>query len=156
MLEGALSKARTFSAEASTDLAHNLSGGGGNVEKYYFHNGALLAELMDHPDLAAHFALNAPQPWLKLMGELDEYYENLLDLVYEMANLGKKTKMRVQAERHAAGKPTFDYFSSKQDGARLDRFVEYWTALPQNLHPTALRGFLYSHDWCCCETEMAE
>ena len=82
VLEGALSKANTFSAEASKDLAHTFAGRGGNIEKHYFHHGALLAGLMDHPDLAAHFALNAPQPRLKLMGELGEYYKRLRDLAW--------------------------------------------------------------------------
>jgi len=91
---------------------------------------------MDHPDLAAHFALNAPEPWLDLMGELDEYYEILA--YYDPGN-----------------PPTRKYFSSKQDRALLDRFVEYWTALPKNLYPTALGGFLHSYDWYCVETEMA-
>ncbi len=119
-----MSKASTFSAETSKDLAHSLAGGGGNVEKRFFHYGTLLAGWMDHPDLAAHFALNAPEPWLKLMGELDEYYENLCDLVSDMANLGKRSAKHVNAEYRAAGKPTHDYFSSKRDRALLDRFVE--------------------------------
>jgi hypothetical protein len=110
---------------------------------------------MDHPDLAAHFALNAPQPWLMLMGELDEYYENLRDLGYETADLGKKATKRVQAEFHAAGKPSYDRFSSKQDRALLDRFVEYWTALPQDLHPTALCGLLRTYSFYRGETDMA-
>jgi hypothetical protein len=54
-------------------------------------------------------------------------------------------------------KPIQYYFqhSSKQDRALLDRFVEYWDALPQDLHPTALCGFLRTYFFYRGETDMA-
>ncbi len=149
-----LSKASMFSVEASKDLAHTLAGGGGNAEKHFFHHGALLAKLMDHPDLAVHFVLNAPKPWLKLANELGVYYDELRDLGNGTMNLGKKAAKRMEAEYRAAGKPTFDFFSSKKDKALLGRFVEYWsglTSLSRNLLPSHLSYFIEQYDFYCGE-----
>ena len=156
VLEDALSKASSFSAEASKDLAHTIAGGGGSVEKQYFYHGALLADLMKHPDLAAHFALSAPKLWLKLLQELEGFYYALRGLSYDTANLGKRATKRVQAEYRAAGKPFLDFFSSKQGRALLDKFVEYWTALPPDLRPAALDHFLRTYGFYCGETDMVE